>query len=53
MVVNAANTTDSIPKAGCMFGYFVASQPAVNRIKIMGSMDRIRAVLSFIQITSV
>ena len=53
MVVNTANTNDSIPKAKCMLGYCVASQPAVNRIRIMGSKERIRAVFSFIPITSV
>jgi len=33
IVVRAAKTKDNMPKTGCPTGYFVESQPAVNRTK--------------------
>jgi hypothetical protein len=47
-VVSIENARVNIPKIGWTFGYFVASQPAVSSARIMGIMERIRAVFKFI-----
>ena len=52
IVVNTVKTNDTIPKTGWTFGYLVASQPAVKRTRSMGSIERMRTVFEFIQITS-
>jgi len=51
MVVIIAKIKATMPRAGWTIspGYLVASQPAISRIKTIGSIDNIRVVLRFIK----
>ena len=53
IVVATAEISVKTPKTGCPVGYLVASHPAVSNAKIMGSIERMRAIFNFKQITSI